>query len=219
MFFYIFSNLPRFQNMHAYRVTKETDIFEFVHTSDPAIPGPPRVPETYQVSKELVSYLETLVAFTPYYKADDPRMSGKMEAFYAKAMERYKPYTYKEFHEYISRKMTNFFKKHVPPDADVDEEDKAGSGAEGNVVHVGALDADAIVILCRYRLEDDGEEVPGTRDKDYLLGQDEATAEDDAAAVKAATERRRPSAGAAAPAAEGAPAAEAAAAPAAPTPA
>ena len=210
MFFYIFSNLPRFQNMHAYRVTKETDIFEFVHTSDPAIPGPPRVPETYQVSKELVSYLETLVAFTPYYKADDPRMSGKMEAFYAKAMERYKPYTYKEFHEYISRKMTNFFKKHVPPDADVDEEDKAGSGAEGDVVHVGPLDADAIVTPRRYRLEDDD---------DYLLGRDEATAADDAAAVKAATERLRSSAGEAAPAGEGAPAAEAAAAPAAPAPA
>ena len=133
-------------------------------------------------------------------------MSGKMEAFYAKAMERYKPYTYTEFHEYISRKMTNFFKKHVPPDADVDEEDKAGSGAEGEVVHVGPLDADAIVIPRRYSLEDDG---------DYLLGRDEATAEDDAAAVKAATERRRSSAGEAAPAGEGAPAAEAAAAPAA----
>ena len=56
VFFYIFSNLPRFQNMHAYRVTKETDIFEFVHTSDPAIPGRPRVPENHQVSKELVAY-------------------------------------------------------------------------------------------------------------------------------------------------------------------
>ena len=214
MFFYIFSNLPRFQNMHAYRVTKETDIFEFVHTSDPDIPGPPRVRETYQVSKELVSYLETLAAFTLYYKADDPRMSGKMEAFYAKAMERYKPYTYKEFHEYISRKMTNFFKKHVPPDADVDEEDKAGSGADGDVVHVGPLDADAaIVIPRRYSLDDDGEEVAGTRDEDVLLGRDEATAEDDAAAVKAATERHSSAAG------EGAPAAETAAAPAAPAPA
>ena len=109
--------------------------------------------------------------------------------------------------------MTNFFKKHVPPDADVDEEDKAGSGAEGDVVHVGALDADAIVVPRRYRLEDDGEEVPGTRDKDYLLGRDEATAEDDAAAVKAATERHSSAAG------EGAPAVEAAAAPAATTPA
>ena len=31
VFFYVFSNLPRFQNMNLFRVTTETDIHEFVH--------------------------------------------------------------------------------------------------------------------------------------------------------------------------------------------
>ena len=31
VFFYVFSNLPRFQNMHLFHVTTETGIHEFVH--------------------------------------------------------------------------------------------------------------------------------------------------------------------------------------------
>ncbi len=57
--------------MHSNRITKGMDLTKFVHTTFPALDGPPTVPETYMVSKELVAYLETLVAFTPYYRADD----------------------------------------------------------------------------------------------------------------------------------------------------
>ena len=31
VFFYVFSNLPKFQNMNLFRVTTETDIHKFVH--------------------------------------------------------------------------------------------------------------------------------------------------------------------------------------------
>ncbi len=55
-------HLSSLQNMHEYQVTKDTDIFEFVHTSSPAIPCT-RVPETYRISKQLVAYLETFVVF------------------------------------------------------------------------------------------------------------------------------------------------------------
>ena len=64
---------------------------------------------TWLVSKELVAYLETLVAFTQYYRADDARMSGKMENFYTKALSRYKTFTYKDFHKYIARKLIEFY--------------------------------------------------------------------------------------------------------------
>jgi hypothetical protein len=47
--------------MHGYRLTKAMDLSKFVHSKFPAIEGPPAVPETYMVSKELVAYLETLV--------------------------------------------------------------------------------------------------------------------------------------------------------------
>ena len=39
--------LPKFQNMHPYRITPGTDIPEHVGTTYPALPGPPAVPETY----------------------------------------------------------------------------------------------------------------------------------------------------------------------------
>jgi hypothetical protein len=74
-------HLSSFQNMHEHQVTKGTDIFPFVHRSSPAIPGT-CVPETYRISKQLVVYLETLVAFSPYYLAADPRAQGRTENFY-----------------------------------------------------------------------------------------------------------------------------------------
>ncbi len=57
--------------MHNYRIMKAMDLTKFVHTTFPALDGPPAVPETYMVSKELVAYLEILVAFTLYYRGDD----------------------------------------------------------------------------------------------------------------------------------------------------
>ena len=144
VFFYFFHHLPTFQNMHGYRLTKAMDLSKFVHTTFPALVGPPAVPETYMVSKELVAYLETLVAFTPYYRADDPRMSGKMETFYTKALKRYKAYPYKEFHKYISKKLIAFYDRFDP--AEVKEEPaEPGSPKEGDVVEVGTLPDGVIV--------------------------------------------------------------------------
>ena len=81
-------------------------------TTYPALPGPPSVPETYLFSKELVAYLETLIAFSCYYRADDSRiiptsMSGKMEQFYTEALASYKEFKYPDFHKFITRKMTD----------------------------------------------------------------------------------------------------------------
>ena len=59
VFCYFVHNLPKFQNMHPYRITPGTDIAAHVGTTYPALPGPPAVPETYLFSKELVAYLET----------------------------------------------------------------------------------------------------------------------------------------------------------------
>jgi hypothetical protein len=65
--------------------------FEFVHMSSPAIPSTCFL-KTYRISKQLVTYLETLVAFSPYYlvAASDSRYEsrtqGKIENFYRKAL-------------------------------------------------------------------------------------------------------------------------------------
>ena len=145
VFLYIFHNLPSLQNMHVYRVTKDTDLHEFVSTGFIGLTGPPYVPATYQVGKELVAYLETLVAFTPYYRADDPRMSGKMETFYQKALLRYKDYPYDEFHKYISKKMTTFYERFGAPDAQDDPENDDPVVGKGEVVEAGPLPEGSIV--------------------------------------------------------------------------
>ena len=68
--------------MHPYRITSATDIPALVGTTYPPLPGPPAVPETYLFSKELVAYLETLIAFSCHYRADDSRIAGKMDILY-----------------------------------------------------------------------------------------------------------------------------------------
>ena len=146
--------------MHAYRVTKDTNIRDLVYTAFYPLVGPPSVPATYQVSKELVAYLETLVAFTPYYRADDARMSGKMELFYQQALLRYKDYPYDEFHQYITRKMTAFYKKYGA--AEAEQKQDSSSGDEGEVVQVGALPEGAIVSTKRaYNMSDEESEEGG----------------------------------------------------------
>jgi hypothetical protein len=126
--------------MHGYRLTKAMDLSKFVHSSFPALDGPPAVPETYMVSKELVAYLETLVAFTPYYRADDARMSGKMETFYTKALRRYNTFTYKDFHKYITRKLIEFYNRFDPAES----KEEPGELKEGDVVEVGDLPEGAV---------------------------------------------------------------------------
>jgi hypothetical protein len=85
-----------------------------VHTSSPDIPNSV-IPETFRFSKQMVAYVETLVAFSPYYVAGDPRTQGRVDNFYHRALERYKDFTYNEFHKYIARKMEAFYKRHGFP--------------------------------------------------------------------------------------------------------
>ena len=139
--------------MHGYRLTKAMDLSKFVHSSFPALDGPPAVPETYMVSKELVVYLETLVAFTPYYRADDACMSGKMENFYTKALSRYNTFSYKEFHKYITKKLIAFYKRFDPAEVKEDPAEP-GSPKEGDVVEVGNL-PDGCVNQLAYEMSGD----------------------------------------------------------------
>ncbi len=79
-------HLPKFQNMHPYRIAADTDIAKHVATTYPALPGPPAVPATYLFSKELVAYLDTLIAFCCYYTAYTSCMACRMEQFYTEAL-------------------------------------------------------------------------------------------------------------------------------------
>jgi hypothetical protein len=107
VFFYVLHHLPRLQNMHEYSVDAGQDIEAFVKRKYPQLEGPPSVPPVFFFSKNLLAYLETLVAFCPYYRADDARMAGKMEAFYQEAVNRYKAYTDDKLHDYTAWKFEN----------------------------------------------------------------------------------------------------------------
>ncbi len=42
----------------------------------------------YRFSKDLLAYLKTLVAFSQYYYADDPRSAGNIDKYYKSALLR-----------------------------------------------------------------------------------------------------------------------------------
>jgi hypothetical protein len=110
VFCYFVHNLRKLQNIHLYKITRDTSIKSLVTTLYCALAGPPSVPETYLFSKEFVAYLETLITFSVYYRADNPRMSGKVDQFYTDvfvALAGYKDIPYAEFYKYIIRKLDN----------------------------------------------------------------------------------------------------------------
>ncbi len=80
--FYVLSKLHTFQNMKSFRVDKDTDIAAYVrHVT--FLHDCTRV---YRFSKELLALLETLVAFSPYYVANDPIAAGPIDTYYNEAL-------------------------------------------------------------------------------------------------------------------------------------
>ncbi len=81
--------------------------------------------------------METLIAFSCYYRADDVRIAGRMEQFYTEALGRYKDFKYSEWHPYIVRKMTDWYKVFLFETTSndvVDVDFEAGEVEEGAVV-------------------------------------------------------------------------------------
>jgi hypothetical protein len=76
----------------------------------------PRLSKTEQPStvfqKELLAYLKTLVAFSPYYYADDPRSAGNIDKYYKSALELYKDIEYEQFHEYLAGSLKRWYENH-----------------------------------------------------------------------------------------------------------
>jgi hypothetical protein len=68
----------------------------------------------YRFSKELLAYIETLVAFCPYYRQDDPRTAGALDEFYNAALQDYAAIKYDALHEYLIRRLTAWYKKFEP---------------------------------------------------------------------------------------------------------
>ena len=78
---YIISKLHKFQNMKSYMVHEDTVIADYVcHCT---------TLHDDSFSKELLIFIETLVAFSPYYRANDPRAAGAMDNYYTDTLRDY----------------------------------------------------------------------------------------------------------------------------------
>ena len=75
---YILSEIPKMQNMKSFAVHEHTDIDEFV-SKFKLLPDGSTV---YRFFKDLFSYLETLVAFSLYYRVNDQHMVGPLDQYY-----------------------------------------------------------------------------------------------------------------------------------------
>ena len=60
----------------------------------------------YRFSKEILAYIETLVAFSPRYRQNDPDTAGALGAFYTAALQDYAawyaPIKYDDLYQYLT---------------------------------------------------------------------------------------------------------------------
>jgi hypothetical protein len=128
---YILSEIPKMQNMKSFAVHEHTNIDEFVREVQLLPDGT----SVNRFSKELFSYLETLVAFSPYYKINDPLMVGPFDQYYMDTLADYGEVSYKTFHKKLAREMKAWYEKFppVPPELETDDEEVTlGQGLGGD---------------------------------------------------------------------------------------
>ena len=135
---YLLDKLCTFQNMSAvYKVTAETDLHDYVGSSTILVDNT----RIYRFSKELLAYLEMCVAFSPYYRQDDPRTAGgAMDTFYRDALQAYADVPYKDLHAYLERRFEAWYTKFKPASSNVVGVEAAQLG---DVVSVEGVDGEA----------------------------------------------------------------------------
>ena len=114
--------------MRDLRIVVDTDIPEYVRHSTELLDGS----RVYRFSRELVAFLETMVAFSPYQVANDPNAAGPSDIFYEAALANYKKVPYDTFHKFIEDGLVDWFKRFpfTAADAATSEEDKEDANGE-----------------------------------------------------------------------------------------
>jgi hypothetical protein len=133
---YILDKLFMFQNMQDYAVTADTDIDNYVRECTILVDGT----KIYRFSKELLAYIEMCVAFSPYYRQDDPRTAGAMDTCFRDALQTYADVTYKDLHDYLARRFHAWYARFKPSSSAVVS---AGDPELGAVVPVEGVDGAA----------------------------------------------------------------------------
>jgi hypothetical protein len=134
---YILDKLGTFQNMQdTYKVTAEIDLFDYVGHSTIIVDGT----KIYRFSKELLAYLEMCVAFSPYYRQDDPRTAGAMDMYFRDALQAYADVQCKDLHAYLERRFRVWYTKFKPAGSEVVG---VGSAEVGDIVSLEGIDGEA----------------------------------------------------------------------------
>ncbi len=68
----------------------------------------------HSFSKELLAYLETLVAFCPYYRADNPQVTAHIDKYVHSALEKYLDIQYNKLHGFLTELSTEWYNKYPP---------------------------------------------------------------------------------------------------------
>ena len=82
---YILSKLHKFQKMKCFQVHEDTDIADYACHRTTLHDGT----VVHSFSKELLAFIETLVAFSPYYRGNDPSASCTMDTYFTDTLRDY----------------------------------------------------------------------------------------------------------------------------------
>jgi hypothetical protein len=77
------------------------------------------------------------VAFSPYYRQDNPHTAGAMDTYFRDALQTYTDVTYKDLHDYLARQFHAWYAKFKPSSSAVVS---AGHPELGKVVQVEGVD-------------------------------------------------------------------------------
>jgi hypothetical protein len=133
---YILDKLCMFQDMQDNAVTADTDIDNYVRECTLIVDRT----KIYRFSKELLAFIEMCVAFSPYYRQDDPRTAGAMDTYCREALQAYTDVTYQDLHDYLARQFHAWYAKFKPSSSAVVS---AGDPELGAVVPIEGVDGAA----------------------------------------------------------------------------
>ena len=104
---YMLDEIGTWQNLRGLRFGSLESIEDKVKEWYPGskTEGRAYVVKSAQYSRELLAYLNTLCAMTPYFLMDDGRVSGKFDALYADKLKQYCAFSYRDLYAKLINKM------------------------------------------------------------------------------------------------------------------
>ena len=113
-FLYVLADLHTCQGLSSLQFTSGEAQFvkataERVYPAIPATPTAAALPEIRAFSMQLVAYLAAFLPVAPYFRANDPRITGVCDDQYTSTLESLETSTDERFKDYFTRKTQGWF--------------------------------------------------------------------------------------------------------------